>query len=179
MAGVPLRAAFKKGHASLSATGITAAADVYAETGAVRIADTSVSAIQAQAHLRLTAQNDATGALYAESGKLRLEELAPAPTLAATAPVVLTLTETETPLVRLRPLKEGEGLRAEVQAVFADPALSLRRGSGPDARTMSATFSRLGLEADISLPKGETPTLETAALTGISGTADGGRYPPY
>lgn len=34
---------------------------------------------------------------------------------------------------------------------------------------MSATFSRLGLEADISLPKGETPTLETAALTGSAG----------
>ncbi|WP_404378997.1 YdbH domain-containing protein [Caenispirillum salinarum] len=167
--GVPIGGALADGNATLSAAGIAAEGDLALSTGAAEVGDVAAQAAALEARLRLSTQADGTGALYAERGTLRVEGLRPAPDLAVTAPVVLTLTETEAPLVRLSPLEGGDGLRADIRAAFADPDLRLRRSTGDGDRLIRAAFDRLAVEAVAHLPEGRAPEVTAMDLDGSGG----------
>lgn len=163
VAGVPLAAAVTNADATLSAAGIAAEADVALTVGAMEHAD----AAMLDARLRLTTEANGTGALYAETGSLTIEGLKPGHQIVVTEPLTLTLSETEAPLVRLRhPDESGGGVLADVQAVFADPDIRLRR----DTTAIRATFDRLGLEATLHVRETAAPELKTAALSASGGT---------
>lgn len=157
---MPLRATLADGTLALTPEGLTATGTLTAEAAALALGGPTAGAARLTADLRLTATPSLTGAVFADSGSLVLEDLRLAEGITTTAPVALTLAAPQGPLLRLDRNPDG-GPQVTLRAAFAAPSLALVTPQGP-ARVSFA-------QVDITAAMAGTGAPPVATVSGTGG----------
>ncbi|WP_343868226.1 intermembrane phospholipid transport protein YdbH family protein, partial [Caenispirillum bisanense] len=126
----PLRASLADGTLTLTPEGLTATGTLEAEAATLVLGGPTAGRGRLAAEVRLTATPGLTGAVFADSGRLVLEDLRLAEGIAATGPVTLTLAAPQGPLLRLDRGVDG-GPQVTLRGAFAAPAIDLTTPQGP------------------------------------------------
>lgn len=165
--GVPATVSLTDGTLTLSAKGLAAGGSVSGSLRNVPLGGSGiVDEVAFDSALRLTAQPDKTGALFADRGRVVLTGLRPTQDVAATTPVILDLEPSEGPLVRLDRTAEGAPA-AVLSTALASPAVTLATPQGP----ASAAFGSLQVTAALAAGQ-PVPVLAVTGHDGILAMGD-------